>query len=276
MAADRPIGVVADELRDAILATPKHQRRLLSRTFWQKFGYKARTKERIGAVKQALAPRQIIIVEPVAEVFGMEGPETWVRLAYYPESQPGVVDSQTGTTSPPRAPRPPDSWFETMQKRRFETEREVETYFVAPLLEALGYVEADIIMGLVVDQYEGTKKHQTEADVVVFNGSSRAKDDGLFVIEAKRPGRSLDADAQGQARSYALWLTVPYYVVTSGVETIVYAFRGGIAQDLPLLAAKQAELAAKWDDLAARLSRHAVIAQKARLAEGWPPPAVGT
>ena len=56
-----PINQVADELRESILATVKRQRRIRSGTFWNKFKFERRTKERIEAVRSALADRKIEI-----------------------------------------------------------------------------------------------------------------------------------------------------------------------------------------------------------------------
>jgi hypothetical protein len=65
-----------------------------------------------------------------------------------------------------------------MKQREFETEREVEYYFVVPLLEQLGYEEDDFAIGYPVQMYEGVRKVNKEADFILFNGLSRSKEDG--------------------------------------------------------------------------------------------------
>lgn len=50
---------VVDELFASIFATSKKQRKIRSGTFWNKFGFERRTKERVEAVKRALANREI-------------------------------------------------------------------------------------------------------------------------------------------------------------------------------------------------------------------------
>lgn len=55
------INQVADELRESILATVKRQRRIRSGSFWNKFKFERRTKDRVEAVKAALADRKIEI-----------------------------------------------------------------------------------------------------------------------------------------------------------------------------------------------------------------------
>src|SRR5205814_993754 len=121
-------------------------------------------------------------------------------------------------------PMPPASWFDLMARRAFESEREVEYYFIVPLLEHLGYEEDDFAIGYPVQMYEGVKKVNKEADFVLFNGLSRAKDDALLIVEAKKTEKILTEDAVGQARAYAMWLSTPYYIVTNGDEIRVYLF----------------------------------------------------
>ena len=55
-----------------------------------------------------------------------------------------------------------------MEQRTFESEREVEYYFIVPLLENLGYEEADFAIGYPVQMYEGVKKVNKVADFVLF------------------------------------------------------------------------------------------------------------
>jgi hypothetical protein len=64
-----------------------------------------------------------------------------------------------------------------MKQREFETEREVEYYFVVPLLEQLCYEEDDFAIGYPVQIYEGVRKVNKEADFILFNGLSRSKED---------------------------------------------------------------------------------------------------
>lgn len=54
------VSEVADEILQSILATSKKQRRIRSGTFWRKFGFERRTKERIESVKAAFKERRIV------------------------------------------------------------------------------------------------------------------------------------------------------------------------------------------------------------------------
>jgi predicted type IV restriction endonuclease len=154
-----------------------------------------------------------------------------------------------------------------LAQRVFESEREVEYYFIVPLLEQLGYVEDDFAIGYPVQMYEGVKKVNKEADFVMFNGLSRSKDDALLVVEAKKTERIITEDAVGQARAYAMWLTTPYYLATNGDDLRVYLFRGAVQPDLLLMTLNRKDLRQHWPLLYQTLHKPAVIEYKQRLGQ---------
>jgi len=59
MAKSPSVSEVVDDIFKSILATPRGQRRIRSGTFWNRFGFERRTKERVEAVKIALKERAI-------------------------------------------------------------------------------------------------------------------------------------------------------------------------------------------------------------------------
>ena len=266
MTKQRPVvGDVVEEMYQSILATPKRQRRLRSSTFWDKFGFKVRTKERVEQVKEALRAR-CLILNIDETTFGTEDKDDWIVLSYVEPEPPQVVGVQLDLVSP-SVPTPDDAWFQLLEQRVFESEREVEYYFMVPLMEKLGYIEADFAIGYPVQMYEGIKKVNKEADCVLFNGLSRAKEDALLVIEAKKTEKILSEDATGQARAYAMWLTVPYYVVTNGEEIRVSLFRGAVQADVLLMSFKRADLRQQWPALYQTIGKEAVLAYKQKLAQ---------
>jgi hypothetical protein len=249
---------VAEEIFQSILATPKRQRKLLSSTFWAKFGFEKRSKERVEQVKEALKRRSLMInLDDI--VFGKEAKDEWIILNYI---EP--IDIIDKVIEPPikDIPTPSDSWFETIGLRVFESEREVEYYFIVPLLEQLGYEENDFAIGYPVQMYEGTSSVRKEADFVIFNGSSRKKEDALLIVEAKKTERILTEAAIGQARAYAMWLTTPYYIVTNGDDIRVYLFRGAVQPDVILMNFKRNELRQNWGKLYTVINKAAVIKHK--------------
>ena len=268
MAKPPSVSDVVEDIFQSILATPKRQRRLRSSTFWDKFGFKRRTEDRIEQVKEALRQRNIVLnvgldVGDSAfddSTFGTESKHEWLVLSHVvPEPLPRTIEE------PQDIPTPPDSWFDLMARRVYESEREVEYHFVVPLLEQLGYEEDDLAIGFPVQMYEGTRRVNKEADFVLFNGLSRAKEDALLVVEAKRTEKILTEDAVGQARAYAMWLCTPYYIVSNGDEVRVYLFRGAIQPDVILMTFGRGDLRDQWNTLYQTLSKSAVIQRKTLL-----------
>jgi len=256
---------VVEDIFQSILATPKQQRKLRSSTFWDKFGFERRTKDRVEQVKEALRQRNIVLnVGDGAfddSAFGTESKHEWLVLSHL---EPPV---RRPFPEPRDIPTPRDSWFDLMARRVYESEREVEYYFVVPLLEQLGYEEDDLAIGYPVQMFEGTKKVNKEADFVLFNGASRTKDDVLLIIEAKKSERILTEDAVGQTRAYAMWLFTPYYIVSNGDEVRVYLTRGAAQPDVMLMTFKRGDLRQNWGTLYQTVSKQAIIEHKEKLSK---------
>lgn len=72
---------IADEILQSILITSKKQRRIRSGSFWKKFGFERRTKERIEAVKSALNSRSITLNLDDSQ-FGAERRSELIILSY--------------------------------------------------------------------------------------------------------------------------------------------------------------------------------------------------
>lgn len=263
MVQSPPMSEVVDEIADALLnwvqEIPKQQRRLRSKTFWGYFGYKRRSRELVELVREALRQRSLL-VNPDAETFGTEDKDEWVVLTYVTPPQPPAILEKEPVSEV--VPTPPEDWFTQLETCSFESEREVEYYFVLPILQHLGYTDQDTAIGYSVLVHEGAKKIKKEADFAVFNGSSRDKEHALLVIEAKGTFSRLSEDTVGQARSYAIWLTTPYYVATNGEEIRVYWLRGAIQADLQLMVFKRCDFRQHWPALYRKLNRAAVIAYK--------------
>jgi hypothetical protein len=264
MAKQPPIQDVVEEMFQSVLATPKRQRKLRSKTFWDKFGFTKRTKDRVLQVKEAFRQRGLLL-NLDDEIFGTEDKDEWIILTYIPQPNPPAILQD----EPPAEaiPTPSDDWFALIANREFESEREVEYYFIVPVLEQLGYVEADFAIGYPVQMYEGVKKVNKEADFVMFNGNSRAKSDALLIVEAKKSDKILTEDAVGQARAYALWLSTPHYLVTNGDEVRVYLFRGAVQPDVMLMTFKRADFSINWQQFYRTLNKTAVIEYKQKLSK---------
>jgi hypothetical protein len=264
MTNHKSVSDIIEEMLQSTLATPKRQRRLRSSTFWEKFGFQKRTKERVQQVKAALTAR-CLMTNFDDPTFGTEGKDEWIILTYIEPELPSIVSQPEPSGLP--IPVPADEWFALIQQRVFESEREVEHYFVIPLLEQLGFGEDDIAIGVPVQMYEGVKKVNKEADFILYNGLSREKEDALFVVETKRSEKILTEDAVGQARGYAMWLNAPYYLVTNGDEIRTYLFRGAVQADVLLLSFRRSEMRQHWESLYRTVSREAIVLYKVKLAK---------
>jgi len=265
MSKELSVSDVVAEIFQSVLATPKRQRRLLSKTLWAKFEFKTRTKERIEQVKEALR-RQGLIINLDGAGFGTESKDEWIVLSYV---EPPIDSTLQGSDSrlpiSPPIPRPSDSWFQLMAERQFESEKEVEYYFIMPLLESLGYEEEDFAIGFPVEIFEGVTKVKKEADVVLFDGVQHHKENALLVVEAKKANGPIAPDAVGQARGYAMWLTTPYYMVITPAEIQVQLFRS-YQSDVQVMKFPRNELQGCWETLYRHINKAAVIDRKAILA----------
>lgn len=120
----------------------------------------------------------------------------------------------------------------------------------------------DMAIGCPVVMWEGVTKVNKQADFVLFNGLSRAKDDVLVIVEVKGHNHFVTQDAVEQAQSYAFRLTPPYYMVTNGDEVRVFIFRGAIQPDVMLMKFGRAELKEQWAQLYRTLNKKTVVAFK--------------
>ena len=257
---------VIAEIYQSVLATPRKQRRLLSKTFWKKFGFKVRTKERIEQVKDALKRKGLVFnLDEIS--FGMENKNDWIVLSYVEPDLPSVTRNKVKPINLATECIPPDNWFKLMESRSFESEREVEHYFIIPLLESLGYEEEDFAIGYPIVMFQGVTKVRKEVDIATFNGVSRERKDALLVVEAKKSDRVLTEDAIGQAKGYALWLTTPFYLVTNADEIQLYLSRAGLQPDLVLMKFSRSELRHRWITLYQHINKAAVTERKQRLGE---------
>src|SRR5690606_9920454 len=109
------IDETAEDFFQSILATPNRQRKLLSKTFWDRFGVKVRTAKTVENIGNALSQRSIVTsIKPrksqvYSEVIllGKEHAHDWIILTYAPTPTPRVL--------PGNVPTPTDAWFSTME-----------------------------------------------------------------------------------------------------------------------------------------------------------------
>ena len=165
------------------------------------------------------------------------------------------------TMAPPEASvqavQTPERWFKLLEEKKFESEKEVEFYFVMPILEQLGYTEDDIAMNHAVQAHQWARKVTRRIDIALFDGPSRSTDNGLMLVETKK--RALSEDAAGQARAYALWLPIVYYWVTDGEHIHVYLFQNAIQLDVRLMSFHRAAFRDHWTEFYGTLNQAVVV-----------------
>ncbi|MCY7347896.1 MAG: type I restriction enzyme HsdR N-terminal domain-containing protein [Pyrinomonadaceae bacterium] len=196
------VAETTEEILQSILATPKKQRRIKSSTFWKKFGIERRSKEKIEIVKKALKECNIFFESD--EQIGVEPMDKMVKLSYLEPEFTEIFQKASE-----KVLNQDDSWFEALENRVFASEREVEQYFIAPILKKLDYDDEDCAIGFRLITHKGVKKERKEVDFAVFDGSLREKEKALIVVEAKSSEKKLTDDAIGQAHSYAVELSTP-------------------------------------------------------------------
>jgi hypothetical protein len=244
------------EICQSVEQSNEKQKRLKSSTFWRLFGVKSRQKKVVDRINQLLEEQGLKVSVKSEASLGEEKDDDWIiltlRLRPQPPPPPPI----------PSARKPSPEWFEMIQTRSFESEREVETYFITPLLENLGYEYSDIVMGYPVRMFRGVQKTTTEADFVVFRGPDRDQKDVLLVIEAKKSNKGISIENISQAKSYAHELLPACYIVTNGQEIKVYQFNGMLAPDDCVMDFDRLELKEKWQELYGYVSKEAVQKRK--------------
>lgn len=248
---------IALEIYQSVYESSNKQKKLKSSTFWKSFKVDSRQPAVVQRIRSLLEDQNINIAVKSGEEFGKENSRDWIILTLDNAPSPvAFIDPVS---------MPPIEWFQEIQARVFESEREVETYFVAPILERLEYKYDDIVIGHPVEMFKGVKRIKTEADFVVFNGPSRNLENALLVIEAKKSDKDITADHIGQAKSYAHELLPACYIVTNGKQIKVYWFNGTLLPDRLVLDIDRSMLREKWKELYGYASKEAAIQRKSRI-----------
>lgn len=135
-----------------------------------------------------------------------------------------------------------ESWLIEVKDISFNSELEVETKFVYPLLRYLGYAPYNLRMRLSVSVPVGRQKVAGIADWVVCQSGKP-----IIIVEAKDKSQSLNEAVQEQARSYCFALNCPTYILTNGQHVQVY--RRGLDVDRMVFNCRLDELSEKWGSL---------------------------
>lgn len=216
---NKSLNKIADKLAEEILTKGK-PRRIKVRTLLSYFNYEKRTEENSTKITELLADRNIVL-NPGIMKFG----DTWQLRSddkvYLSERKVEANQDELSVKSPVIRNKPPDTWFDEVLTKQFRTEKEVETKFIIPLLQRLGFTDDDRYDGMIVHAAHGSKQTILEVDFALFNaGHEKLEGQPLLVAEAKKEDRlykQVELDkAQKQVKSYAVWLSCHFGLVTDG------------------------------------------------------------
>lgn len=258
MSMDANYAEVSEAIRSTISETPKKSKQVLLKTLLKHYGFKTRQKHYIDGMYLSLQAAGVIMNPDIRTI----GRDDWVRLSVTDPNLP-VKDFAAASGPAGNDAQAVDPWLAGIADKQFASEKEVEIRFVIPLLDRLGYTEDDRADGYPVEQVVGVRKARTEADFVLFDGRNRSKDSALLVVEAKKVGKNLSDHIQ-QARSYAMFLGTPYYLVTNADEVRVFLYRSPIESDIEVYKASRRDLPTTFPSLFNLISKPAIIEYKRR------------
>lgn len=225
------------------------------------FNYAKRTEEIATTITELLADRNIIL-NPSIMKLGDTWQITWDDRVYF-----SVREETHLQVDKPHAVLPldwnKDSWFDELIKRDLRNEKEVETKFIIPLLTKLNYLENDRFDGMTVDAFHGCKPTRLITDFSLFNASNDLLNNQvLLVVEAKKEERlhkEIELDkAQKQVKSYAIWLSCYFGLVTDGSKIQVldlFAFKNDFKI---LFECKREDLKDRFAELYSMISKDAL------------------
>ena len=141
------------------------------------------------------------------------------------------------------------------RESKIQSEAEVRSKLIVPLLEVLGYASKYRAEEFPVYGYGGRERLSTKnADFLLFDNEEFAdhrantklnvewvREHSLLVVEAKKPGKI--PEELGQAQYYTMWTRAVAYIETDGEEVFGYYYNP-VANDYKVLQASVDELSA--------------------------------
>ena len=211
---------IADLLANEVLTNGK-SKRIKVRTLLGHFGYEKRNEDNATRITELLSKRKISL-NPSIMKFG----DSWqLKLddsVYLLERTHEFREDKSKISNIDIYDYNSDNWFDEVLTKQFRTEKEVENKFIIPLLKRLGYSEDDRYDGMIVSAAHGSKMTTLEIDFALFNSKNeKLEGQPLLVAEAKKEDRlqkQVEIDkAQKQVKSYAVWLSCHFGLVTDSI-----------------------------------------------------------
>jgi hypothetical protein len=249
---------IADRLANEVLTNGK-PKRIKVRTLLGHFNYEKRTEDNSTKITGLLAERNILL-NPSIMKFG----ETWqLKLddrVYLLERKEEVRKEEVQTKATEIYDYKSDKWFDEVLTKQFRTEKEVENKFIIPLLKRLGFTDDDRYDGMIVNAAHGSKQTILEVDFALFNSDNENLDgQPLLVAEAKKEDRlykQVELDkAQKQVKSYAVWLSCHFGLVTDSKSIQVIDLFPSIKGMKVIFDCKRDELKDRFSELYKLISK---------------------
>ena len=244
------------EIYQSVFQSDEKQKRLKSTTFWKLFSIKSRQKRLVEKIMMLADQQGLRISVKSGDTFGEEHDDDWIIISLSID-QPKIVPLHSSQIK-----TPPREWFELIRTRKFESEREVESYFITEILEKLGFMYDDIVIGYPLQMFKGVQKMVAEADFALFRNEGREKKDILMVVEAKKNDKGITVEHISQVQSYAKELLPSYYLITNGEQIKVYTFNGLLAPDECVLDFNRSSIEEKWNEFYGYICKEATIKRK--------------
>lgn len=240
---------IAKEIASEIIENGK-PKRIKVRTLIKKFGFLQRSEESSRKITQILTEFEVYLNPSIMKIG-----ENWkLSLDDRVTLSHGIKKEKTISKVKVNSKFNDDKWFGQLENKNFRTEREVETKFIIPLLYKLGYSENDRYDGMTFKAYNGSRPTTLETDSSLFDSENELlANQVLLVVEAKSEDRLVKevelAKAQKQTKSYAIWLSCHFGLVTDGRKIQVLNLLPNIGGINVLLDYKIVELKERFSEL---------------------------
>jgi hypothetical protein len=208
---------LADKLSQEVTANGK-PKRIKVKILMGYFNYEKRTEQNATKITELLAKRKILLNPSI-----MKLGETWQLkfddALYLTKRTNGKTEDSGSVTATDIYDYKNDKWFDEIQTKNYRTEKEVENKFILPLIDRLGFNENDRYDGMIIKTCHGSKATSLEVDFALFNSDNKnLEGQTLLIVEAKKEEKlykKIELDkAQKQVKSYAVWLSCHFGLVT--------------------------------------------------------------
>lgn len=261
---------IAEKLAREVLENQK-PKRIKVRTLLGHFGYEKRTEENSTRITQLLSDRNTLLNPSI-----MKLGETWqLKLddrVYLSENKEEDRISETANEKIEIYDYKSDIWFDEILNKHFRTEKEVENKFILPLLSRLDYKDDDRFDGMTINVANGSRSTVLEVDFALSNNENEnLEGQVLLVVEAKKEDRLYKKveleKAQKQVKSYAIWLSCRFGLVTDSKTLQIIDLFPRINELKVIFECKREELKENFEKIYKLISKKSLTEYYERLNE---------